>query len=238
MEQQASRESGLKTTYKILRWAVLACLVLIILFALHKSPPPVVTTDPTAATRAQQKFAAADEAKAEGQPAQVQLDSTELNSYLAQNLRVPGSTASGAATSPASAPDANASDAVPPPASATPTAPPNASAQDEPSLEDVQSAVRDVKVDMDGDMIKAYVVFNMHGEDLSLELDGHLAAENGYMKFEPVSGKLGSLPLPQSVLNAAVDRLMNSPENREKLRLPDDVNDIHVQDGQAVVSYK
>lgn len=118
-----------------------------------------------------------------------------------------------------------------------PAAQPDANAQ-EPSLEDVQSAVRDVKVDMDGDLIKAYVVFNMHGQDLSLELDGHLAAENGYMKFEPVSGKLGSLPLPQSVPEAAVDRLMNSPENREKLRLPDDVNDVHIQDGQAVVSYK
>jgi hypothetical protein len=58
------------------------------------------------------------------------------------------------------------------------------------------------------------------------------------MKFEPVAGKLGSLPLPQSMLDAAVNQLMNSPENREKLRLPDDVNDISIQNGQAVVSYK
>jgi hypothetical protein len=239
MEQKASRDSGLRTIYKILRWAVLACLVLIILFALHKSPPPVVTTDPTAATRAQQKFAAADEAKSEGQPAQVQLDSTELNSFLAQNLQIPGSGAAATNTSAAPALDANGTNAAPValPESASPAALPDANGQ-EPSLEDVQSAVRDVKVDMDGNMIKAYVVFNLHGQDLSLELDGHLGAENGYMKFEPVSGKLGSLPLPQSVLDAAVDRLMNSPENREKLRLPDDVNDIHIQDGQAVVSYK
>jgi hypothetical protein len=73
---------------------------------------------------------------------------------------------------------------------------------------------------------------------MSLDLDGHLVNENGYLKFEPVAGKLGSLPLPQSVLDAAVDKLMSSPENREKMKLPDGVNDIQIVNGQAVVSYK
>jgi hypothetical protein len=102
----------------------------------------------------------------------------------------------------------------------------------------VQSSVKDVKVDMDGDLVKAYVVFDFHGKDMSLELDGHLGTENGYMKFEPVSGQLGSMPLPQSMLNSVVDKMMASPENREKLKLPDDVNDIQIVNGQAVVSYK
>jgi len=98
--------------------------------------------------------------------------------------------------------------------------------------------VKDVKVDMDGDLVKAYVVFDFHGKDLSLELDGHLGSQNGYLKFIPVSGKLGSLPLPQSTLDAAVAKMMASPENREKLKLPADINDIQIQNGQAVVSYK
>jgi hypothetical protein len=109
---------------------------------------------------------------------------------------------------------------------------------DQPTLEQVQSSVKDVKVDMDGDVVKAFVVFDFHGKDLSLELDGHLSADNGYMKFQPVSGRLGSLPLPQSTLNAAVEKLMASPENREKLRLPDDISDIKIVDGQAVIQYK
>jgi hypothetical protein len=58
------------------------------------------------------------------------------------------------------------------------------------------------------------------------------------MKFVPISGKLGSLPLPQSTLNEAVDKLMSSPENREKLKLPDDINNIQIVNGQAVVQYK
>ncbi len=218
MEQLSSRNSSsLKTAYKYFRWFTIASLIVTVLLVLHKSPPPAVAVDPAAAQHVEQKFEAAAQAKAQGQPAQVQLDSSELNSFLAQNLDLPGP-----------APDAPA----------LPAADPNAPGTEQPSIEEVQSSVRDVKVDMVGDLVKTYVVFNLHGEDLSLELDGHLGAENGYMKFEPVAGKIGSLPLPQSALDAAVSQMMNSPENREKLRLPDDVSDIQVQDGQVVVSYK
>ena len=73
---------------------------------------------------------------------------------------------------------------------------------------------------------------------MSLELDGHLGSENGYMKFQPVAGKIGGLPMPQIALQAIIDKMMASPENREKLKLPNDINDIHIQDGHAVVSYK
>ena len=112
------------------------------------------------------------------------------------------------------------------------------SSGDQATLEQVQSTVKDVKIDMDGDLVKAYVIFDYHGKDLSLELDGHLTSDNGYIKFEPVAGKLGSLPLPQSTLQAAVDKMMASPENRDKLKLPADISDIQIQDGQAVVKYK
>jgi len=86
--------------------------------------------------------------------------------------------------------------------------------------------------------VKAYVIFDFHGKDLSLELDGHLSAENGYIKFDPVAGKLGSMPLPQSTLEAAVSKMMSSPENREKLKLPNDISDIQIVNGNAVLSYK
>jgi hypothetical protein len=235
MEQSSQNSSSLKTAYRIFRWVTLASLVITILLVLHKSSPPAVTVVPAAAQEVERKFEAAAQARAQGQPARVQLDSTELNSFLAQNLELAGSSPASAAAQS----DPGASPAVTPNAApGVPAADPNASSTQQPSIEEVQSSVRDVKVDMDGDLIKTYVVFNLHGEDLSLELDGHLGAENGYMKFEPVGGKIGSLPLPQSALDAAVSQMMNSPENREKLRLPDDVSDIQIQDGQVVVSYK
>jgi hypothetical protein len=197
-----------------------------------------VTFDPNAAARAEKKFEAADQAKAAGQPAQVALDRTELNSYLAQNLQVEpqlGVSANGGAAQPTAVGTA-ASQTASGSAANDPAA--AVAGNDQPTLEQVQSSVKDVKVDMDGDIVKAYVIFDFHGKDLALELDGRLSADNGYMKFEPVSGKLGSLPLPQSTLNAAVEKLMASPENREKLRLPNDISDIKIVDGQAVIQYK
>lgn len=220
--------------YRILNWATFAGLIVVLFLLLHKSPPPNVPYDPGAAKRVEEKFQAADQAKAAGQPAQVAIDRAELNSYLAQNLQLQGSTAP---ASPASA----AADAPAPSNSskADSSNPLAALASSDPqTVEQVQSSVKDVKIDMDGDLVKAYVIFDFHGTDLSLELDGHLAAQGGYLKFEPVAGKLGSLPLPQSTLESAVSKMMSSPENREKLKLPDDIRDIQIVDGQVVLSYK
>jgi hypothetical protein len=220
--------SPYKNAYRVLRWSALVALGVTLGLALHKSPPPPVAYDPQATVRVEQKLAAADEAEAAGQPAQVQLDRTELNSYLQQNLQTGNSPAPAAIGVPVSGPSGDAKPGV------STTLPDDNSA----TLDQVQSSVKDVKVDMDGDLVKAYVVFDFHGKDLSLELDGHLGSQDGYMKFVPVAGKLGSLPLPQATLDAAVDKLMSSPENREKLKLPSDISDIHIENGQAVVSYK
>src|SRR5271155_5155811 len=94
------------TIYKILSWSSLAGLILTIVLVLHKSPAPNIPFDPNAAERAEQKFAAADQAKASGQPGSVALDRSELNSYLAQNLQTqaPAAVAAPAAGGPGGAP--------------------------------------------------------------------------------------------------------------------------------------
>jgi len=224
--------------YRVLTWITFVGVILVLVLILRKSPAPNVPYDPTAVARVQQKFANADQAKAAGQQPQVALDRTELNSYLQQNLQLEGSAPAANASVPTPAVNgASTGNASPVGGVASPD-PAGLAGADQPTLEQVQSSVKDVKVDMDGDLVKAHVIFDFHGKEMSLDLDGRLESQNGYMKFEPVSGKLGSMPLPQSVLNSVVDKLMASPENREKLKLPDDVSDIHIADGQAVVSYK
>ncbi len=238
--------SAIKQIYRVFSWISLAGLVIVIALVLRKSPPPDVPYDPAAAKRVEQKFAAAGQAKAAGQPAQVQMDRTELNSYLAQNLQLEGSSQTPPASNsaPSSTPAEPTVNIPGTPATSAPGAnPPNDAAavlasSDPQSIEQVQSSVKDVKVDMDGDLVKAYVVFDFHGKDLSLELDGHLGTQDGYVKFEPVAGKLGSLPLPQSTLDSAVAKMMASPENRDKLKLPDDISDVQIVNGKAVLSYK
>jgi hypothetical protein len=230
-------DAGLfKKLYNILTWSSLVGLIFVMILVFRKSPAPEIPADPTAAARAEKKFEAADQAKAAGQPSQVALDRSELNSYLAQNLGLEGTPPAVTGT----VPGANgASAGAQSPAGGSGSDPAAVlSSGEQPSIDEIQSSVKDVKVDMVGDVVKAYVIFDFHGKDLSLELDGHLSADNGYMKFVPISGKLGSLPLPQSTLNEAVDKLMSSPENREKLKLPSDISDIKIEDGHAVVQYK
>ena len=213
------KTSVLRWVFRIFRWTTYLAALITLILLLHKSPPPLVEATPQAAARAEEKFAQVEQSVAQGQQATVRLDETELNSYLASHLDLKVDQAAAAATPTATAPGG----------------------PDAPTPEDVEkmrSSVRDVKVTMADDRVKAYVVFDVHGKDMTLELEGKLGATNGYLQFVPVSGHIGSLPIPQSTLETAVQRLMESPENREKLRLPPDLSDLHIEKGELVATYK
>lgn len=212
---------------KVISFVVLAILVVTLILILKQSPAPQVTTSPTAAASAERKLEAAADAAQSGQSSEVHLDSTELNSYLAQNVQFGGSSST--------TPDSATSASDPPDSAANPPPIPGSDPQ---TIAQAESNVENVKIAMDGDLVKTYVVFNFHGKDLSLEIDGHLSTQYGFLKFDPVGGKIGSFPLPESALQEAVQRMMDSPENREKLRLPDNVSNIQVQNSQVIVSYK
>jgi hypothetical protein len=208
--------------YRIATYATLALLIIAILLILHKSRPPQVTADPQAAQQAESKIEASESAAASGQPEPLHLDSSEVNSLLHQDLALPPQAAS-ATPGTGSNPQAQ-----PTPAPAAP----------DPTIQQVQSSVKDVQVTMHDDRVEAYVVFNVHGEDLSLDLEGKLGVSDGMLQFQPTQGTLGSLPVPQAALEAAVQKMLASPENRDKLKLPPNIRDLRVQNGELVVDYK
>jgi hypothetical protein len=207
--------------FRLLRWATYLAALITLILLLHKTPPPPVQASPQAAARAEEKLQQVEKSLSQGQTATLRLDESELNSYLATHLDLAQS-----------APAASSTPSDTPQATEAPGAP---SAAD---VEQMRSSVRDVKIQMEGDLVKAYLVFDVHGKDMTLELVGRLAASNGYLKFEPISGHIGSLPIPQSSLESAVHRLMESPENREKLRLPPDIADMHIENGELVATYQ
>jgi len=216
--------SALALIFRIVRWTVYACSLIVLILLLHKSAPPAVSTTPEAAARAEQKFQDAQQSVAQGQPATLRMDETELNSYLASHLVLPGNKA-------ANATPANSS-------TDTPNAAPSTG---QPTMEDVEkmrSNVKDVKVQLIDDRVRAYVVFDVHGKEMTLQLEGKLGAENGFLRFEPVSGQIGALPIPQATLEAAVRKMMESPENREKLKLPSDISDLKIENGAVVAKYQ
>ncbi len=214
--QAEPKVSVWRWAFRFLRWSTYLATLLTILLLLHKSPAPLVVATPQAAASAEQKVSQVQQSVSQGQPATLRLDQTELNSYLANHLDL---APQGTPAAPA------ASDEHP----GAPTAA---------DIDQARSSVKDVKVTMEGDQVHAYVVFDMHGKDMTLDLVGKLGAADGYLKFEPVSGRIGSLPIPQSALESAVKQLMESPENREKLKLPSDVSDLHIENGELVTKYQ
>ena len=217
---ETKRTSLWKLIFRLVRWSTYAVVVVTLILALHKTPPPPVETSPQAAARAEQKFEDAERAVANGQSATVRVDETELNSYLSSHLEVADKKSAKPA---ASAQRPNDSDGSAP------------TAQD---VEQMRSNVRDFKIQLVDDRVKAYVLFDVHGKDMTLQLEGRLGAQNGYLNFQPVSGQIGSLPIPQSTLESAVRRLMESPENREKLKLPPQIADLRIENGEVVASYR
>jgi len=85
--------------------------------------------------------------------------------------------------------------------------------------------------------VRAYVVFDFHGKDMTLQLEGKLGAASGYLQFEPISGHLGSFPIPQSTLDTAVQKMMGSPDNREKFKLPAEMSGLKIENGEIVATY-
>jgi hypothetical protein len=215
-----SSASPWKRIFRIVRWTTYTLALVTLVLALHKAPPPLVETSPQAAARAEEKFQDVEKAVANGHPATLRMDETELNSYLASHLALAGNSAA----NPASGGGAQRA--------------PNGAGPTPQEVEQMRSNVRDFKVQLMDDRVKAYVVFDVHGKDMTLQLEGRLGAQNGYLRFEPLSGQFGSLPIPQSALESAVQRLMDSPENREKLKLPAEISDLRIQNGEVVAIYK
>jgi hypothetical protein len=206
----AAKPNPWKLIFRIFRWTTYAFALIAILMIMHAAPPPPVVTSSQAAASADQKIQAVEQAVNSGRPATLRMDESELNSYLASHLDI----------SPNGSPN---------------TSPSGASPAD---VEQVRSAVKDVKVQLIDDRVRAYVVFGFHGKDMTLQLEGKLGAEDGYLRFEPVSGQIGSMPIPQSSLETAVRHMMESPENREKLRLPAEMSGLKIENGEIVASYK
>lgn len=217
---EAKRAGLWKVIFRLVRWSTYAVVVVTLVLALHKTPPPPVETNPQAAARAEQKFEDAERAVANGQSAIVRVDETELNSYLSSHLELSGKEQAKPATPAEQPADSDGS---------APTA------QD---VEQMRSNVRDFKIQLEDDRVKAYVLFDVHGKDVTLQLEGRLSAQNGYLNFQPVNGRIGSLPIPQSTVESAVRRLMESPENHEKLKLPPQIADLRIENGEVVATYR
>jgi hypothetical protein len=98
--------------------------------------------------------------------------------------------------------------------------------------------VRDMKVNLAADRLHLYVLVNYRGKDLTFVLEGKVRTINGYLDFEPISGKIGSLSIPKGPLKRAVEQMAATPETQKLMRLPKNLRDLHVENGQLVVVFR
>jgi hypothetical protein len=211
--------------YRIFRWASLAGLIAVIILILHASPPPQIVVTPDAAHRAEAKIQEFKSSANQGTEQTLEMDTPELNGWLGKNLalkRPQNSTAHPSLRSRESM--------ISLAKKAT-----GDQAPEDTSMERAQSSVRDVKIELQEDSLRLYATMDLHGVDLSLQLEGQLLVRDGYMRLEPTSGKLGSFPLMSGTLRSVADRLFDSPENKEKFRLPPYIRDIRIEHGQLMV---
>ncbi len=207
--------------YRALRWIVIGVLGTSLLLILWTAPPPKVANDPQARQRLESHLRRFAAHRSLGLSRRLRLDEAELNRWMQTSLNLAARPAPrGAASATASA------------------APIGMDSPTDLSVEGTRSNVRDVKVHMAGDQITGYLLFNLYGKDLSLTLQGRLSVEGGYVRFSPTRMLLGSLPIPQATVERAVRSLLDSPQNRDRLRLPPDVRDLRVENGELVVFFR
>jgi hypothetical protein len=203
----------------------LAVLILAIVLLLRTSKPPSIAVSPDAVRHAQDKIQQFESAVRQGTENRLELDQPELNSWLKENIALKKD---GGSAPMAVQPQGSIIELA---KTAT-----GGRAIDESSLQQAQSSIRDIQIELKEDFVRIYALFDLHGVDMSMELEGRLLVQDGYLRLEPSGGKLGSLPLMAGTLRAAVDRLFSSPENREKFRLPPYIQDVRIEKGYLVVT--
>jgi hypothetical protein len=209
--------------FRVARWGLLASGIVVVFLILRPKDPPEVMQDPEAPQRLEAKLARFATPAAGGGATALRLDEAELNAWMRSSLSLAPTAAASATTPSQGAPQRAA------------TAGMNAAPQEPISVEEMSSKVLDVQTHMEHDLIVAHVLFELYGKNVSLELRGHLGIRNGYLRLDPTALWIGSLPIPESTVRSAVDRLFSDPAHRETFRVPAGIRDIRVQDGQLVI---
>jgi len=196
-----------KKIYEIARWVVLVALIVVIIFALKKPQPPAPPLAPAAVKEQAQQF------------------ETKLRQIeTAQQQGAPPDPESTTFTSTeVNAFVQDASERA------------KEEAAKQPTVADAQDEIKSTQVAFIGNEVVAQAVTERYGQDVYITVRGRLGAENGYLRFYPTGFKVGDLSVPVGMVNPTLQKKLNDPDTREKLKLPAFVQDLRIENGQLVV---
>jgi hypothetical protein len=209
---------------RIISVATLVTALIAIVLVLRK-PQPVAQPQAPAAAAAnvesfQKKIQQLDEPKEPGQAAtEVRLTSDEVGAALAQAA---GGLPISASEVPANQPAAGLPATVPSSADA--------------AIAPGQPEVKDYQLSFDGDVAHGQFLTQVAGKDVWVTLSGHLGSENGYATFDPTEFKVGDLNVPVSLVKDALEKKL--AEQHDRLKLPDGVGGMKVENGELVMTQK
>lgn len=104
---------------------------------------------------------------------------------------------------------------------------------------DVGNAARTVKdqhVSFDGDLVHGQFLTTIAGKDIWITISGHLGEKDGYATFEPTEFKVGDLNIPVSLVNPALQKKL--AEQRDRLKLPDNVGNLKIENSELVMQQR
>jgi hypothetical protein len=99
-----------------------------------------------------------------------------------------------------------------------------------------QPNIKDQQVSFDGDTVHGQFLTEIAGKDVWVTVSGHLSSKDGYATFEPTEFKVGDLNVPVSLVNPALQKKL--AEQRDRMKLPDNVGGLKVENGELVMQQK
>lgn len=96
--------------------------------------------------------------------------------------------------------------------------------------------IKDQKVDFDGDVVHGQFLTEIAGKDVWITISGHIGQKDGYATFDPTEFKVGDLSVPVSLVNPALQKKLS--EERDRMKLPDNVGNVKVENNELVMQQK
>src|SRR5579864_455337 len=222
----AEKQNTLVAIYKIVRWFVLGVAMFFIFIALRKPAPPTplpaAAAEKTNAEAFTGKLQELENAHERGERSEAHFNADEVNAEIAQSMSETASQTGKLAATPA-------------PANAEPPKQPQLTANsDVPEGVPVQT----VEVGFMSDEVTGQFATQLYGKEVYITVSGKLGSRDGYVTFDPTGFKVGDLSVPVSWVNDALQKKLADPENREKLKLPEFVQSLRVENGELVITEK
>jgi hypothetical protein len=202
----------LKKVYRVARWLMLAATVITGFLAL-KSPTPIAETLTPALVKQnaesfEQKLTEPANAQSSGETgAEVHFTAPEVNAAIVQ-AAFPQRTPAGPTPASEATPEAAAA----------------------------QVPIKSAQVSFEDDVVRGQFLTEVYGKDVSITVAGHMGSRDGYVTFEPTQFSVGDLSIPVSMVNPVLQRKLADPENRDKMKLPEFVKGLRVQNGELVIT--